>query len=98
MLAWDLSSVAVKSEIRTHPELQKELDLAKSHKKGLLLETVASKTGAQLEQVIVPEPDLTNRSEDVRRATVSGDMVLVRGEHENTTIYRLKDGEKIGVW
>jgi WD40 repeat protein len=95
VLAWDLSNDAAKSEVRAHPELQKELDALKQ-RKGLLLETVTPETGTPLQEVVVPEADLTRGWNDVRRAQVSGDVVLARGEHENTTIYRLKDGGKIG--
>ncbi|HWG19735.1 MAG TPA: M48 family metalloprotease [Terracidiphilus sp.] len=95
VLAWDLSNSAVKAEIKAHPELEKELAALKG-RKGLLLETVTPETGASLEQVVVPEADLTNGRNDVRQAIVSGDVVLARGEHENTTIYRLKDGSKVG--
>lgn len=96
VLAWDLSNEAVKGEVGAHPELQKELDALKDRKKGLLLETVTPETGAALEQVIVPEADLTKGWFDVRRAMVSGDVVLAHGEHENTAIYRIKDGSKVG--
>jgi WD40 repeat protein len=96
VLAWDLSNDAVKGEVGAHPELQKELDALKQRKRGLLIETVSPDTGKALEEVIVPETDLTHGWNDVRRAMVSGDVVLTRGEHENTAIYRLKDGSKAG--
>jgi WD40 repeat protein len=96
VLAWDLSNDAVKGEVGAHPELQKELDALKQKKKGLLIETVSPETGKALEEVIVPETDLSHGWNDVRRAMVSGDVVLARGEHENTAIYRLKDGSKAG--
>jgi hypothetical protein len=57
---------------------------------------VTPETGVALEQVIVPEADLSKGWNDVRRAMVSGDVVLARGEHENTAIYRIKDGSKVG--
>ncbi len=96
VLAWDLSNDAVKGEVGAHPELQKEMDALKQRKKGLLIETVSPETGKALEEVVVPETDLTHGWNDVRRAMVSGDVVLARGEHENTAIYRLKDGSKVG--
>ena len=68
----------------------------KSAKKGLLLETVNLETGAPLEQVALPEADLTGGWNDERRAQVSGEFVLVRGEHNNTVIYRLDTGAKAG--
>jgi hypothetical protein len=76
--------------------LQKEREGFKDKKRGLLLETVVPETGAPLEQVAVPEADLTNGLGDARQAMVSGEFVLVRGEHGNTVIYRLDTGAKIG--
>jgi hypothetical protein len=96
VLAWDLSNDTAKSEIKSMPALQHEAATLKDQKKGLLLETVNPSTGAPLEQVVLPEADLTNGSRDRRRAEVSGQFVLVRGEHGNTVIYRLNDGTKVG--
>ncbi len=96
VLAWDLSNDTAKSEIKGISALQHEVSALKNQKKGLLLETVNPATGAPLEQVIVPEADLTNGHRDKRRAEVSGEFVLVRGEHGNTVIYNLKDGSEVG--
>jgi len=67
-----------------------------SHKKGLLIETVTPETGAPLEQVALPEVDLSRGWNDERFAQVSGEYALVHGEHSNTVIYRLDTGEKVG--
>ena len=96
VLAWDLSSDTAKTEIKNHPQLQHQADMLKDRKKGLLLEIVAPLTGAPLQQVIIPEADLTHGFHDERRAIVSGDLVLVRGERGNTAIYSLESGAKIG--
>jgi hypothetical protein len=96
VLAWDLSSDTAKSEIKSYPALQHEIAALKNQKKGLVIETVVPATGVPLEQVIIPEIDLTNGHNDKRRAEVSGQFVLVRGEHGNTVIYSLKDGSKVG--
>ena len=96
VLAWDLSSDAAKAEIKGNSALQHEVSAFKDAKKGLLLETVVPETGAPLEQVVLPEADLTGGSNDERRAQVSGEFVLVRGEHGNTEIYRLDTGAKMG--
>jgi hypothetical protein len=45
---------------------------------------------------VIPEADLSNGWNDARRATVSGEFALVRGEHGNTVIYRLDGGAKVG--
>lgn len=96
VLAWDLSNDTAKSEIKNHPQLQHQVEILKDRKKGLLLETVVPLTGAPLQQVIIPEADLSHGLNDQRRAIVSGDLVLVRGEHGNTTIYSLESGAKVG--
>ena len=94
VLAWDLNSDAARDEVKNSPDLQREAAVLK--KKGLLLETVVPETGVPLEKIVIPEADLTKGRDDVRRATVSGDIVLAQGEHGNTVIYRMKDASKIG--
>jgi WD40 repeat protein len=96
VLAWDLSNESAKAEIKSNATLQREVSAFKSAKKGLLLETVNLETGAPLEQVVLPEVDLTGGWNDERRAQVSGEFALVRGEHGNTEIYRLDTGAKVG--
>jgi len=96
VLAWDLSNDTAKIEIKRYPDLQREFDALKNKRKGLLLEIVVPETGTPLQQVIVPEVDLTHGRNDERRATVSGNFVLAQGEHGNTAIYRIADGSKVG--
>lgn len=96
VLAWDLNTDGAKLEIKGSAALQKELEGFKDKKRGLLLETVVPETGAPLEQVAVPEADLTHGWGDARQAMISGEYVLVRGEHGNTVIYRLNTGAKVG--
>ncbi len=96
VLGWDLSSDTAKSELKDNPKLQQLAALFKDHKKGLLIETVTPETGAPLQQVVLPEIDLSHGWDDERFAQVSGEFVLVRGEHNNTVIYRLDTGAKIG--
>jgi hypothetical protein len=96
VLGWDLGVETAKAEIKNYPKLQAQADALVNKKKGLLIEIVAPETGAPLQQVVVPEADLTGGWGDVRRAMVSGDFVLTRGEHGNTVIYRIADGTKVG--
>jgi hypothetical protein len=96
VLAWDLSNETAHSEIKNNPTLQREAAAQKTGKKGLLIETVAQETGAPLEQVVIPEADLSRGWNDERRAVVSGEFVLVHGEHGNTAIYRMDTGAKVG--
>jgi len=96
VFAWDLSNDTAKAEIRNYPALQRQVETLKNKKKGLLLETVNPETGAPLERVVIPEADLTGGWKDVRHAMVSGEYVLVHGEHDNTVIYPLDGGVKVG--
>lgn len=95
VLGWDLSSDTAKSELKDNPRLQKLAASFKDHKKSLLIETVTPETGAPLEQVALPEVDLSHGWDDERLAQISGEFVLVRGEHNNTVIYRLDTGAKV---
>jgi WD40 repeat protein len=96
VLAWDLSVDTAKSEVKKYPKLQEQTKGFTSHKKGLLIETVDPQTGVPLEQVALPEVDLTGGWNDERFARVSGEFVLVNGEHGNTAIYRIDTGTKVG--
>lgn len=96
VLAWDLSSDTAKEEIKSYPDLQRQVEALKDKKKGILIETVNAETGAPLEQVIIPDVDLTSGLIDTRRAAVSGEFVLAKGERDNTAIYRLGNGAKVG--
>jgi len=96
VLAWDLSNDTAKAEAKKYPKLQEEMRALTNRKKGLLIETVSVDTGAALEQVALPEVDLTRGWNDERYAWVDGEFVLVRGEHGNTVIYRLDTGAKVG--
>lgn len=96
MLAWDLSVDTAKSEVKKYARLQEQTKGFTSHKNGLLIETVDGHTGAPLEQVALPELDLTNGSNDERYAQLSGEYLLVNGEHGNTAIYKIDTGAKVG--
>jgi WD40 repeat protein len=96
VLAWDLRNDAVKAEIKAHPELRAQAGAMKDRKKGLLIETISAQTGAPLQQVLIPEVDISGGWDDSRRARVSGQFVLVNGEHGNTVIYGLNTGVKAG--
>jgi Peptidase family M48 len=95
-LAWDLSTDTAKAELKKYPGAHEEAKALNSHKKGLLIETVTLETGAPLEQVALPEVDLSRGWDDKRFAQISGEYALVRGEHSNTVIYKLDTGEKMG--
>jgi len=90
-----LSVDTAKSEVKKYPKLQEQTKNLTNHKKGLLIETVDPQTGGALEQVALPEVDLTGGWNDERFARVSGEFVLVNGEHGNTAIYRIDTGAKV---
>jgi hypothetical protein len=96
ILAWDLDSAGARTEIKGLPALAPEIAALKDRKKGLLLEIVDKRTGQGLHQLVVPERDLTEGRYDTRRGVSMGDFVLMRGEQDNTVIYRVSDGTRTG--
>jgi hypothetical protein len=96
VLAWDLSNDTARAEIKGDEALQREAQALKNKNRGMLIETVNPETGAPYQKVLIPESDLSSGWDDVRRAMVSGQFVLVHGEHSNTVIYRIDTGEKVG--
>jgi WD40 repeat protein len=96
VLGWDLSSQTAKDEIKAHPDLEAEANALSNKKKGLLLEVVEAASGTSAGQIVLPEADLTHGWNDERRTRVSGNYVLVHGEHGNTVIYQFDTGKKTG--
>lgn len=96
MFAWDLSSETARSQVKNNASLQGQLKALPAPKKGLLLETLDAASGASLQQVIIPEANLSNEKNDVRHARLSGDFVLATSARGDTTIYRLSNGERVG--
>jgi WD40 repeat protein len=96
VLAWDLSDDTARSEIKSYPVLQSEAQAMKTKNRGLLIETVNPETGAPEQQVLIPDVDLTHGWDDERSAIVSGGFVLAHGEQDNTVIYKLDTGAKVG--
>ncbi len=93
---WDLSDGAAKAEIKKYPQLQTQAASIKKLGGGFLIETIDISTGKQMQQAVIPEMDLSGGRRDVRAAYISGHYVIVRGEHHNTTLYSLDDGNKVG--
>jgi len=96
ILAWDVNTLTARSELGRLPELVKQENALKDKKTGLLVETVNPESGAPLEQVVVPEADLSRGWSDTRNVMVSGKFVIAGGEDRATGIYRLEDGAKVG--
>jgi hypothetical protein len=82
--------------MKKYPKAQDQAKALTTNKKGLLIETVTPETGALLEEVALPEVDLSRGWNDERFARVSGEYALVHGEQDNTVIYRFDTGEKVG--
>ena len=96
ILAWDLGSAGARDELKNLPALAPQVAALKDKKKGLLLEVVDKHTGQPIHQLVVPDRDLSKGWADTRRGRAMGDYVLVRGELDNTVIYRVSDGARIG--
>jgi len=96
VFAWDLAGTAAKEILKLNPALEAEAQKLKDQKKGLLLETVDGESGKVYQKMVLPEADLSHGWRDDRWARASGEFLLVHGEHENTVIYRLGDGSKVG--
>lgn len=62
--------------------------------KGLLIEVVASRTGEIKREVMVPE----HVSDNQRTAALYGDYLVVRGNANNSVIYRVSDGKRLGAF
>jgi len=65
---------------------------------GMLVEVIDSRTGEVRRQIAVPQFSyLTDRS-DSRLAILYGDYLVVRGNYNNSTIYRVSDGMRLGAF
>jgi len=96
ILAWDLETAGAHDELKNLPAMASQASALKEKKKGLLLEIVDKHTGQPLHQLVVPERDLTKGWSDTRRGVSMGDFVLIKGELDNTVIYRASDATRIG--
>jgi WD40 repeat protein len=66
--------------------------------KGLLVELLDSRTGAVKRQIALPQPHYWDQYNDRRSAVLYGDFLVVRGNYNNSTIYRLADGKRMGAF
>lgn len=65
---------------------------------GLLVEVIDSRTGEVRRQIAVPEYRRAKDYTDTRTANLYGDYLVVHGNYNNSTIYRLSDGMRIGAF
>jgi len=66
--------------------------------KGLLVEVLDSRTGAVRRQIALPQPHYYDQFGDKRSAVLYGDYLVVHGNYNNSTIYRLSDGKRLGAF
>jgi len=65
---------------------------------GLLVEVVNSRSGEVLRKVVLPESSNNSRSRDRRTASLFGNFLVVHGNYNNSVIYRLSDGQRLGAF
>jgi WD40 repeat protein len=65
---------------------------------GLLIQAVDSHTGEIRREVQVPERWAYWNGDDVRTGALYGDYLIVRGIYNNSVIYRLSDGKRLGAF
>jgi WD40 repeat protein len=63
---------------------------------GLLVEIVNSRTGDVLRKIESPQRSANQGQEDERRANLFGDYLVVHGNFNDSTIYRISDGARLG--
>jgi outer membrane protein assembly factor BamB len=65
---------------------------------GMLVEILDSRTGAVRRQIALPQPHYRDQYLDKRSAVLYGDYLVVRGNYNNSTIYRVSDGKRLGAF
>jgi roadblock/LC7 domain-containing protein len=65
---------------------------------GLLVEVVANRTGEIRREIAVPERHEQLGGRDERAAALYGDYLVVRGNYNNSVIYRVSDGVRTGAF
>ena len=63
---------------------------------GLLVEVLESRTGTVQRQIALPQPRYVDQEHDRRAAVLYGDYLVIYGNDNNSTIYRLSDGQRLG--
>jgi WD40 repeat protein len=66
--------------------------------KGLLVEVLDSRTGEVRRQLALPQPAYPDQHHDNRSAALYGDYLVVHGNDNNSTIYRVSDGMRLGAF
>jgi WD40 repeat protein len=96
LLVWDLPNDEANREknllVKTSDKKDQWLE------RGLLIEVVGARTGELRRKILVPERGPENGSTDYRWASLYGDYLVVRGNLNNSVIYRITDGQRIGAF
>ncbi|MGA2851895.1 MAG: M48 family metalloprotease [Terracidiphilus sp.] len=66
--------------------------------KGLLVEILDSRTGEIRRQLALPQAVYQDDNHDNRSAALYGDYLVVHGNENNSTIYRISDGMRLGAF
>ncbi len=67
-------------------------------KHGLLVEAVNSRSGEVLRKIVLPESAADSGAMDRRTASLYGNFLVVHGNSNNSVIYRLSDGQRLGAF
>ena len=65
---------------------------------GMLIEILDSRTGEVKHQIAVPEYNYEDKISDARSALLYGDYLVVHGNYNNSVIYRVSDGTRLGAF
>jgi len=65
---------------------------------GMLVEVIDARTGEARRQIAVPEFSYEERGFDSRSAALYGDFLVVHGNYNNSVIYRVSDGMRLGAF
>ena len=65
---------------------------------GMLIEILDSRTGQIKRQIAVPEFSYEDKTSDGRSALLYGDYLVVHGNNNNSVIYRVSDGMRLGAF
>jgi hypothetical protein len=65
---------------------------------GTLVEVLDGRTGEVRRQIAVPQYSREDFTADSRSAELYGDYLVVYGNYNNSTIYRVSDGKRMGAF
>jgi WD40 repeat protein len=93
-LWWAMSIPSDREEIESEPELKQALAEVGNQRDGIVVQMVDAHTG-KVEETLAVKEHKPKKARDLRFLQVVGAYLLVRGEVDNTVIYRMSDGARI---